>query len=296
MNRLVQLFFPLHSALSLGRIRLLFFGLALVLFWKTSFQGVSSLDPVFWYPFSFFHLVDAPSLSITSAAALTILWKVSLALSAIGLISQISIPIAALLGTFLFGLRSGFGATIHSQCYFLLSCWIFAFARCSESFSLDARFFPIEKPQILAREKLGLYGWPIALLQFLFLWIYFSSAVSKLTQQGLAWATAENFSAILRYAGATYRWSSIGALNMGTHTWLLNQRPLLEILAPLALLTELLAPVAFFFRKAAPVTLVSLFLLNVGIWVFLYLNWTPMMLGFLFWLPWRELDGTDRAR
>jgi hypothetical protein len=273
-----QVFFPVYSARALGACRIAFYSLAFALFLPMEFTRMAEIDPSLWYPFSFF-LFGAPQPSQAALAALGWAWKALLLLSAAGLFPRFSLFTAAALGTFLLGLRSGFGAVIHNHCMFLLACWVLAFARAADALSLGGSQSPA------ANEARGAYGWPIFLIRALLTLSFFSAGLAKLAESGIGWASAANFTATLAYADETYRGAVAFPWQVQLNHWLRSQSYLPALFAFGSLALELAAPLALVFRRLRAPILLGLLAMQLGIWAALYLNWMPMVLCYVFWLP-----------
>ena len=158
--------FAPSSAANLGFCRVLFFGGIFGLYVGRDFIGWAEISNAFWMPISLFrhfHLtvLPSPALSVVS-----VIWKVALGLSAIGLFTRSSTVMSFILGLYLLGVPHNFGKTNHADALIILTIGILAVSRCGDGWSIDQmlRNRWSRRPIWQSRSASGEYTWPIRLI------------------------------------------------------------------------------------------------------------------------------------
>src|SRR5262245_21467634 len=115
--RLDELFFTRGTAAELGWLRLMFYGLVLVLSFsfQRDFALWSGVSREFWHPTFFFKVLPIPVLSSAGLFAVIWIWRVSLFCGAIGFGGVIPRIVAAVLGFYVLGLPHNFGKVSHND-------------------------------------------------------------------------------------------------------------------------------------------------------------------------------------
>jgi hypothetical protein len=150
----------------------------------------------FWMPiwtFEKLHLTVPPPAAIVAAQ---IVWKLSLAMSGVGLFTRASTVTAAVLGTYLLGLPHNFGATQHYDTLIVFALWILAFSRAGDVRSLDA-LRARDRGDVIRRSIDGEYAWPIRAMWVLTGLVFFGAGTSKLRHSGIEWALSDNLRLLL---------------------------------------------------------------------------------------------------
>lgn len=117
LARAEQLFLSGGSPAELGVHRILFYGslLAYSFLTQPDLSRWSTVSQVFWGPTYFFSILHLPVAPAAVLLALTWLWRISLFLSAIGLLTRASAWLAFPLGFYLLGLPHNFGKVHHGD-------------------------------------------------------------------------------------------------------------------------------------------------------------------------------------
>jgi hypothetical protein len=241
-------------------------------------RGWTLVSPVFWMPVSAFHFLPGPPRDAAVIGIIQLLWKTSLAASALGLLSRVSMLAAAGLGFFLLGLPDCFGKIHHLDGFPVLLLAILAISPCADALSLDRLLRRSPPPT----ERSPAYGWPLRLAQTLFLLVFFAAGYSKLRNSGLAWMTAANMRSIwLREMFTHLPPTRLAAL-------LARSNASAQAAAVATVAFELSALPALFFRRFRIVVLVGLFAMQVLIALMLGVYFTPHLAGYALFLPWQH--------
>lgn len=254
---------------SLGILRILFFG---ILYLTTtsdyltyfSYLPAELICPAVggWYPLN---------LSFTEASRLLLIYKVFLVFSAIGLFCPIAFWVS--FGSFFLINFSSIKFCFSNHNYYPLHIAIFLWALLDNSsgYRLDSLW---RKPKEDTK--------PLPIIFFLrihFCIIFFLSGISKLIQSGFEWVFSNNL-ANLVIMQRFYFDSFSQAQWFGSLNKLVANAPgfILMMMAGLTILIEVSAPLALFFKRLRYPIIVSIFLLQVGIYLVMYVN-------FVAWLP-----------
>jgi hypothetical protein len=170
----------------------------------------------------------------------------------------------------LFGFRNSFGHAFRSELVLILAQFVFVFAPASDGMSIDARSRP-------PREDSPDYQWPLAALQVLWVSIFFFGGLSKLRNSSFTWAT-ENFLAEYLWGNQITRAGTLADRSFSEYGLALLERPEATLaLGYIVLVFELSYPLIFL-KKFRALFLVSTFAFQLGVFVFLGVN-------FWFYIP-----------
>lgn len=284
--------FAPSEAWTLGVCRAASCSLILFVFATADFSVWGDVGSAYWmpvFPFSIWHVSLVSSGMIATLAGV---WRVALLTSALGLFTRLSTVVAAVVGVYLLGMASSFGKINHSFPLLVFIMSTLAVSRCGDAFSLDhwlkARLG--KRPQ---RDggKDGEYTWPIRLVWFVMVMVFFGAGISKLRHSGIAWAAPENLARIIlaSYYGSSFPWnsaglhiaqSSVACLGIGIGT----------------LVLEIGAPVSLFSRRLRPFFVGGLFLMQVGIQIIMGAGFLSFLAGYVFWIPWSRLRQVTAQR
>jgi HTTM domain len=225
-----SLFFAGASAAELGFYRILFYGYILFFFaLRVDISRWAEVSDVFWSPTSLFRLFHLPLLSATGLTAVVWAWRLSLALTLVGLYTRASTLAALALGFYVIGLPQNFGKVNHNDAIVVIGLAVFAFSRCGDAWSLDW----LRRAQPRAG---GSYSWPVELYRLMLALVFFSAGVAKLSGAGpVAWVLSNNLYYTILAHHYTHSPSSIGLL-LTRYPWMC------QLLAGSALALELAAP------------------------------------------------------
>ncbi|HEX2675280.1 MAG TPA: hypothetical protein VHM19_01540 [Polyangiales bacterium] len=284
-----RFWFSESDALRLTICRVLFYGG--LLYVERGFDAAewARVDPVFYFPKSFF---AALSLSIPSEATLqglVLLYKIALGLACVGLFTRVASVLAFVTGTYLFAVPQNFGKTHHSDAMLVFILAALALARTGEHGSLDAWLRKL-RGRAPAPERSGEYHWPVRFAQVASLLIYFAAGIAKSRTSGLAWASPRVFHNLL----VSHHYTHEPLVNWGLY---IAEIPwLCAMLGGGTLLFELSAPLALLDRRLAMIIVPALASMQLGIYLVLGVIFRPFMLLLAFWIPWDELWFWLRAR
>jgi hypothetical protein len=218
-------------------------------------------EPLF-RPRSFMHLLDAmPGRGVTIAIQLTTI-ALLLAASA-GLRARITVPLAWVGATFLFGMETSLGKIVHHDVLPLLAMIPLLFAPTGEAWSIDARGREV-RPSARV-------GWPARTAGLLLAGVYLIAGLSKLAFSGLGWVLGDNLRNIL-YAASDAHGGNALALFVADRPWLATS------IAGGALAFELTLWLVLVRPRLIPLYVVWAAALHTGIWLTIGINYVSWAL------------------
>ena len=270
---------------NLGLSRMLVSGLFLWSHLSWDLSVWTEVSDAFWMPIPLFR---ALGLDIPSASAIRLLQRiflVSLTLGFVGLFTRTAFAISCFTWLYVFGVRQSFGSIAPAEGHFIIMFGIFAMSRCGDAFSIDSLIRRMrDGPNHVAEEvQRGSYSWPVRLMQFLFVSVFFASGVGKMRLGSLDWIFSDNLA-------LTVQVIDLGPLSH----WIAGKVLIGQILGAGAVTLELLSVVAFFSRRASIVIVPCLLLLQIGFAVTMRALFQTFFLTYAFWIPWDRL--LDMAR
>lgn len=270
------------NARSLGVIRALLLGFALVHYGPMEFRGWADVT-AFWQPISLFRVFHLGVLSASALTALEWAWRVALAFTCVGLFTPIASLLAAAGGTYLLGLPNNFGKVHHFDAAFVIVLWIIALSRAGDAFSLDAR--RAKRPASAPEWE---YRWPIAAMRAVVAFAFFAAGVSKLRHSGLAWVTSSNMS-ILLAEHARRQHANLPPL-LPSLSLLLSRLPVApNLLAGMTVGIELANPVALVSRRARWLVVPGTLLMLLGFRALLGPDFYALIALQCVWVDWDEM-------
>jgi predicted DCC family thiol-disulfide oxidoreductase YuxK len=264
----------------LGVCRLLFFAGLFFFYLPVNFAAWGGVSRAFWMPlpiFAWLHLGPAPSAILDGLATV---WRLALALSAIGLFTRVSMAVAAALGFYLFGLPHNFGQTYHFDALLVLALVSLACSQAGDAWSVDALMTP--RPARPSAE----YTWPIRLVWTLMALVFLAAGIAKLRHGGTAWVASANMSLILlRSAYHTSDADPITTLGLwvASHAWLSRTLAAATVVVELGFITSLIS------RTARRVFVPAGVALLVGIRIMMGPTFGGFLIANVFWVPWQAL-------
>lgn len=282
MDAIDRFFFVPSSGIDLAVCRVLFFGVLLVQMLRRDFAAFAEVAPEAWNPVGPFAIGLFPRLAHGSIAALQVLFKIALALSAVGLFSRVVMPIAFLSGTWLIAWEHSWQKMNLMEQMVVIVLAVLALSRAGDVGSLDT----LRRRKKLVPQASGEMTWPIRVVWLALSLMFFGAGVAKLRSCGLAWMSGRAMSNLLM----------MHAYDVGLNRGVLA--PLTALIAPHLWLCWLMACGAVVFELAFPLALLSgraravLFPLAI---LFMLLNTTmlvPPMVAVLsctiFLVPWER--------
>ena len=262
----------------LGVARLLFFSGMLAMYGFADLSGWAGVSPAFWMPLPLFASLHLAPAGPAVLELVRQVWLVSLAGSAIGFHTRLSMVVAFLLGTYLLGLPHSFGHTFHFDATLVIAMGILACSRAGDAWSIDAA--QAGKKSVAPS---GEYTWPIRAIWVAMALVFFAAGLAKLRHGGLAWIASENLSIVLNRAA--YHVSDadpIGGLGLAIarHAWLSRG------VAAVTVLVELGFAAALFSRSARLFFVPAAFGMLIGIRVLMGPTFGGFLILNVFWVPW----------
>lgn len=287
-----RFWFSPGPATTLGVCRALFF--AGLFLWQLphDFAPWGAYSSVFWMPTWLFRALSLPAFAPATLAALQLVWKTALLLSAVGLFTRPAMAVAFALGTYLMGLPHNFGQTQHFDALVVFASLALMLSRAGDACSVDALLSGRRRRGGPPPDS-GEYTWPIRFVWVAFAAIFFAAGVSKLRHSGLDWILSDNLAWLLRrqqYHISDGEPLTSWGLIVARHAWLSRG------LAGCAVSIETLFPLTLVSRRArlvlAPLGLAFL----AGIRVLMGPTFEQFMIAFVFWVPWAEVPAHRPGR
>ena len=280
-----RLWFSPAPARGLGVARAVFFGGLFLLSLHRDFREWGAVSSAFWRPMALFQRFRIPVLSFRALGVVQVVWRVSLALSALGLFTRASVALSFFSGAYLLGLPNNFGQIQHEDALVVLATLVLAFSRSGDAFSLD---------RVLRRKgrlpPSGEYRWPVLLICALLALVFLGAGVSKLRGSGFGWFTTDNLAYL--FLQHQYPVSTAPPL-AGWGVWLAKHRLLCRAFALSILVLECGYPLALFSRAARRVLVPSAILMLVSFRVLMGPDFSALIVCHAFWIPWKWLDSSE---
>lgn len=266
------------SPTNLGFCRFLFFGGVLAIYLRKDSSGWAELTDGLWMPISLFHRLQLPVLPADLLSALDLVWKIALAASCLGLLTRVSTLVSFVVGIYLLGLPHNFGKTNHSDALLVLIMLTMAISHSGHAWSLDSLIRRRKAGRL--REPSAEYTWPIRFIWVLMVLVFFGAGVSKLRHSGLEWVLPEN----MVYTLIRHHYSHNPPTSLGLY--LAESRWFCFMMAIGTIATEVAAPLALFSRRLRIFLVLSLLLMQLGIWILLGVLFLPFFVCYPLWIPW----------
>ena len=277
-SRLESFFFRPSSVYPLAVCRLIFFGWLFLWYLRFDFTAIAYYPPEIWRPLHLLRWLRLDFIPSESAlATVQLIWKGSLFLACIGLLSRLSAGVACALGAYLLVLTHSFYKINHSDGLLVLAMLVLAFSRAGDALSIDAL---LRRRNASPPAASGEYTWPFQAIRLAWVCLFFGSGISKLLVGGLDWMFTNNLYNIVVYCALTRD----PLLDLNIH-W-----PLFYNALAVATVTfEILAPLALLGGRIGGLIVLTLLGMQIGIRLTMGDNFTQFMALYLFWLPWTAL-------
>ncbi len=288
-TRLKEFWFKPELPDNLGICRILFFGAVFLLYRGYDFRAWTQVSKVFWEPLWFFARFHVPLVSAEVMGVIQITWKISLALSCIGLFTRVSTIVSFLWSPYLFGIPHSFGKTHHYDAILVFIFLVMALARCGDAWSIDNLIHRVgQQNQEVGDHAIasGEYRWPVRFVWLLMSLVFFTAGVSKLRHSGLAWVTSETM-AILLVQHQYHITDNEPMTQFGLY--LTEPAFLPHLLAAISLTLELGYPLALFSRGARWYFVPGTALMQILIRVLLGPSFAQHLICNVFWVPWDRI-------
>src|SRR5215203_1165569 len=215
--------------LNISLCRILFFGAFFLVYLDYDIADLTEVSDSVWTPVWIFQILHLPVLSSSLLVVLQSVWKISLALSCIGLFTRVSTVSSFILGTYLIGLPMNFGKVGHNEGLLVFVLGIMALSRCGDSCSIDRLIWKARRRNDTSRQRpqvSGEYTWPVRAVWLMFALIFFAAGVSKLRHSGLEWIFSDNMANLLLKASFIHNeaYSWMGSY-VAQHSWLTQLLP-----------------------------------------------------------------------
>ena len=130
----------------------------------------------------------------------------------------------------------------------------------------------------------------IFLVRVVFVSLFFMAGMSKLRNSGLDWIFTENLQNWLINSTLFFRDNLNDVQRMGLNYYIAKNLLLCQILALGVVLLEVSAPLALISKKARTIIPTLLFLMQVTVFFTIFVNFKPYLLMYLFWVNWEAID------
>ncbi len=292
-------FFSPGDARDLGIVRVLLatMVLALSFIYQSDFPLFGQMRPWVWDPLPLFRGTPAGLPSEPVLWVVLWVWRIALALTALGLWTRISSLVMVAGGFLVLGLPENLGKVSHSYGLIMLCMVILAFSHAGDAWSLD-RLFQIARnargPFVRDPPAIGPeYRWPLLLMQLMATLVLWSAGVAKLRSPGpVRWIMTDN----LRNTMVRHFYTHHPPIQLGL--WLAQWPVVGRVLAASTLLLELSTPLLVFLRgrwRALMLAAVAGMMLGFGLVLGVLFLHFVLALCILF-VPWRAVGAWIAAR
>lgn len=287
-----RFWFEPSTATNLAVSRVVLYAPLTLFYAQQDFSIWGSVSPALVQPIWLFSAFHLPVFSPGVLTAVELVWKVSLA-TAIGLFTNLSCLVSAVLGLYLLGLPHNFGQTYHFDAAILFGFGVLAFSRCGDAWSIDALRRAARRPErahIVWQS--GEYTWPIRLMWVTISLIFCAAGIAKLRTSGLEWVTSDHMTLLLQRV--QYHISDADPVtNWGSYIapvpWMASG------VAATTIVVETLYPLALFRTPLRPAIVVAGIGLIVGIRLLMGPTFEHFLLVNGFWVPWDRVGARLRA-
>jgi len=288
----MRFWFEPVPAANLAISRILFFGLLFALYLPYDYRGWGDVTPALRQPLWLWEDFHLPFLSAHALGIVQAIWKVSLLTSCIGLLSPVSMLVAAGLGCYLLGLPHNFGQTYHFDTMIAIAIGILAFSRAGDILSVDAAVARW-RGHMRRPTASGEYLWPSQLICVGVSLVFFAAGVAKIWTSGFEWFQSDHMAILLdrvQYhisdADPIVTWGSA----IARIPWAAN------LLALTTIVVETGYPIALFSRRLR----IPLVLAGAGLLIGIRMLMGPTFEQFLFlnvfWVRWDRVAALVPAR
>jgi len=276
--------FQPEPAQALGACRILFYGGLFVMCAGADFTPLCRVAEAFWQPVSFYSLIFPQGpLSAAATSWMQLIWKISLLMSAAGLLTRVSTIVSGVLGLYLIGLGYNFGHLDHAMALAGIVLIMLPFSSCGKVWSLD-RLLAQKRGNFLPTLSGHEARWPIQFVRVALSLVLFSAGLNKLRTSGLDWITTDTFQ--------NYLFMRETPIGLRVAQW-----PLLcHFMAGFAVTTEFFHPLALVSKKLARVWVPAGLAVFTGIYLTMDIHFVFLMYLHFFWLPWHRLFVTTPRR
>lgn len=290
-----EFFFAPAPPLDLCLGRAVFFTLAFLYYVPQDFSEWGTITPEFWMPTAFFATFGIPPFSAGTINIIEGIWKIALALAAIGLWTRIATVVAFAGGFYLLGLPHNFGQTQHFDTLMVIVFTILALSRAGDAWSIDAlrRAARRAAPALPSDAPSGEYRWPVRAIWVTAALIFFAAGFSKLRHSGLTWIFSDHLAILLvrhqYYVSDGEPLTALGPV-IASYPWAARG------MAAVSILTELLYPLALFSTRARLVLVPAGIAFLVGIRLLMGPTFEAFLICHTFWVPWTWVAHRLQAR
>ncbi len=278
-------FFSPASPVDLCVGRVVFYSLAFLYYVPQDFSEWGTVAAEFWMPTALFSALHLRALGPEAITAIQSVWKISLALAALGLWTRWTMLVSFVGSFYLLGLPHNFGQTQHLDTLVVVISGILAASRAGDAWSLDA----LRRAARLGRSGLDSdvatsdYRWPVRAIWVATALVFFAAGFSKLRHSGLAWIFSDHLAILLvrhqYYVSDGEPLTAWGPI-IASYSWAART------LAAVAVLIETLYPLALFSSRARMVLVPAGVAFLVGIRLLMGPTFEPFVICNMFWVPW----------
>lgn len=266
---------------NLGISRALFFGGVFAIYFAEDYTAWGDVSDAFWLPIPLFSALHLNAFSPQVLGALETVWRIALALSAIGLFSRVSMMIAFVLSAYLFGLPHNFGQTYHFDALLVIVMGVLACSNAGDAYSVDGW---LKRPR--DQQPSSEYTWPVRMIWVAMALVFLAAGLAKVRYNGLEWVTSTNMQILL--TRAMYHVSDADPLTrMGL--WIAQRHWLSSAFALGALVIELGFVTALFSRTARIIFVPAAFAMLIGIRLLMGPTFGGFLIANVFWIPWESI-------
>jgi len=264
--------------------------------WHENFTLWGNVSMAFWTPVWLFQVLHLPPASTDALIWIQTVWRLSLALSCIGLFTRLSTVVSFAFGGYLFGLANNYGKIHHVDQFLLWAFLVMTFSRCGDAWSVDT-WIRKSRAKTVAEAADPVpsaeYTWPVHLIWVISAMVYVEAGASKLRHSGISWVTTPTMQNYL-LQGYYHVFDSEPLTRWGL--FFAHLQWLSSVLAAVSLILEIGIVIALFNTKSRWVLIPGVVGMQTGIALFMGPHFYQMILCQALWIPWDRVMKTISQR
>lgn len=269
---------------NLGLFRICFYLLCIIIFFLAYNENTLYADEFFYQPVFFYKIFNSVHQMPEAFIVAKVFFYLSCFFSMIGLFTFIMTKVAFVSAFFLFAPFQNYGSYQHLGSTIIISMLIVSLSACADSFSVDEYLAKKRNPEFAGPENY--YVWPLALLKFVWCFIFFTAGLLKILTNDLDWFRYNMLGIFIERFNPLYNFNMSNALSVWLRETITAHYWFGRVATVLAVMLELSMPLILFSKrlKAPLLFLGFLFLFCVMILMghHFYYTLLPYILGIFF--------------
>jgi hypothetical protein len=287
-NKIDMYLFKKVNFVKLEIVRILFYSILFFQFDKfIHYLNFSKMSNILFHPAGLIINEQIINFIASHSDLILIMLRVSLLFSIFGFMTSITKWIVFILILFIFNIPYNFNSDFLLATPNVFLSLVLAFSPAGQNLSIDSMIFKKNQKKYQQSEN---YNWPIKFMQIIFVTVFFTSALIKLKNVGLAWFYSDNIKNIFLCSPFT-RGDIVPRFIMDLKlNYRITQFPLaINIFAFLILASELLCPLALYETKWTKLIVWILMFMQISSVFFIFINPNDNIVLYLCWFDWESI-------